>query len=259
VIPGFLAEGSGGTPLLFLHGIGGNAESFRAQLAHFGRARRTLAWTMPGYGGTPALVRTNFASLADSVLRLFDAERIERGCVVGHSLGGFVAQELASRAPGRLAGLVLYSTTAAFGRPHGEWQREFIAQRLAPLQAGRSMAEIAPGLIDGLVSTRASPEARKAAVASMAAVPTEAYRAALQLLVGFDRRELLPRLAMPTLLIAGAEDRTAPAEVMRRMAEKIRDAEIVVFDGVGHLAHLEAADAFNRAIDRFLARIERKA
>jgi len=169
----FIEKGEGGTPLLFLHGIGGNAEMFRGQLDHFGRTRRTLAWTMPGYGGTKPAAAPGFGPLADFVLRLLDRAGIDRAHVAGHSLGGFVAQEFAARYPERLAGLILYSTTAAFGRPDGEWQRQFIAQRMAPLHAGRSMPEIATGLVDGLISPRAGATARGAAIALMSSVPPD--------------------------------------------------------------------------------------
>jgi 3-oxoadipate enol-lactonase len=256
--PGFIEQGKGGTPLLFLHGIGGSAESYRGQLDHFGASRHTLAWIMPGYSGTPSPAEPTFPAFADAVLRLLDAADLHRVHLVGHSLGGFIALELAARGTGRLASLTLYSTTAAFGRPDGEWQRQFIAERLAPLAAGRSMREIATGLVDGLISPRASASARAAAIAAMAAVPAAAYRAALHLLVTFDRRDTLPHLAVPTLLIAGAEDRTAPAPVMQRMAEKIPGAEIVVLDGVGHLAHVEAPQSFDRALGAFLDRVEKR-
>jgi pimeloyl-ACP methyl ester carboxylesterase len=255
---GIIEFGRGGTPLLFLHGIGGNAENFRPQVEAFGARRRTLAWDMPGYGRSPPSLELTFDGLAGTLLRLLDEARIERIHLVGHSLGGFIALEVAARHPDRLASLVLYSTTAAFGRPDGDWQKEFVATRLAPLEAGRSMAEIATALVDGLVSPRATPEARAIAIGSMSRVPAASYRAALYLVMGFDRRDALPSIAMPTLLIAGAEDRTAPAAVMARMAEKIPGAELAVLDGVGHLAHLERPDAFNAALAAFLDRVDRR-
>jgi 3-oxoadipate enol-lactonase len=254
----FLECGRGGAPLLFLHGISGNAENFRPLVTAFGTGRRTLAWDMPGYGNSPPCLELSFDGLAGALLRLLDEARIERVHLVGHSLGGFIALELAARHPDRLASLVLYSTTAAFGRPDGEWQKEFVATRLAPLEAGRSMAEIATALVDGLVSPRATPEARDVAIASLSRVPPASYRAALYLVMGFDRRDALRSIAVPTLLIAGAEDRTAPAAVMARMAEKIPGAELVVLDGVGHLAHLERPDAFNAALAGFLDRVDQR-
>src|SRR5258708_20826889 len=134
------AVGIEGPAVLFLHGMAGDAECFRPQLAHFGRAFRALAWNMPGYGGTDLLPQTNFPSLADAVAALPDSRGIARVHLVGHSLGGMIAQEFAMRHPGSLASLTLSGTTAAFGRPDGDFQRDFIRQRLAPLEAGKAMA-----------------------------------------------------------------------------------------------------------------------
>jgi pimeloyl-ACP methyl ester carboxylesterase len=88
----------------------------------------------------------------------------------------------------------------------------------------------------------------------MAGVPPATYRKAVTLLTTFDRRELLPRIEIPTLVLAGADDRTAPASVMQRMAEKIPGSEYLVLDGCGHLGPMDQPDAFNQALEGFLAR-----
>jgi 3-oxoadipate enol-lactonase len=93
------------------------------------------------------------------------------------------------------------------------------------------------------------------ALTSMSRVKPETYRAALECLVGFDRRDALPHIAVPTLLIAGGTDTTAPAVVMERMAAKIPGARFVTIPGAGHLANLEQPAAFNRVLEEFLAGI----
>jgi 3-oxoadipate enol-lactonase len=250
--PGHIEAGRG-EPLLFLHGIGGEAESFRPQLDHFGATHRAIAWNMPGYAGTPRLAATTIPALADAALRLLDALRLDAVHLVGHSMGGMVAQELAATHPERLSSLTLSATSAAFGKPDGAWQADFLAKRLGPLDAGTSMAELAPSLVAELIGPGAEPAAREAAIRSMARVPEATYRAAIAALIGFDRRDALARIGVPTLLIAGEHDRTAPAETMRRMASRIAGARLVVIPGVGHLANLEAPAAFNATLARFLA------
>ena len=254
-VPSCLAIGDKGPALLFLHGIGGDAECFRPQLAHFGRGFRAIAWNMPGYGGTPLLPRTTFPDLADAVAALLDARGIARVHLVGHSLGGMIAQEFAIRHPGSLASLTLSGTTAAFGRPDGDFQRDFLRQRLAPLEAGKAMADLAARLVGGLVGPAPDPNGMATALNSMSRVKPETYRAALECLVGFDRRDALPHIAVPTLLIAGGADTTAPAVVMERMAAKIPGARFVTIPGAGHLANLEQPAAFNRVLEEFLAGI----
>src|SRR4029077_19007511 len=138
-------------------------------------------------------------ALADAVAALLDSSGIARVHLVGHSLGGMIAQEFAVRHPGSLASLTLSGTTAAFGRPDGDFQRNFIRQRLAPLEAGQAMADLAARLV-GPAPDR---EGMAIALSSMSGVPPETYRAALECVVDFDRRDALPLIAVPTLLIAG--------------------------------------------------------
>jgi 3-oxoadipate enol-lactonase len=254
-VPTCLVVGTKGPAVLFLHGIGGDAECFRPQLAHFGREFRAIAWNMPGYGGTPLLPQTTFPALADAVAALLDARGIARVHLVGHSLGGMIAQEFATRHPGSLASLTLSGTTAAFGKPDGDFQQEFIRQRLAPLEAGKAMADLAASLVGGLIGPAPDPAGMAIALASMGRVPPETYRAALECLVGFDRRDALPHIAVPTLLIAGGADTTAPAAVMERMAAKIPGARFVALPGAGHLANLEQPAVFNRVLEDFLREI----
>jgi 3-oxoadipate enol-lactonase len=251
VVPSCIAVGANGPAILFLHGIGGDAECFRPQLAHFGRAFRAIAWNMPGYGGTHLLPQMNFPALADAVAALLDSSGIARVHLVGHSLGGMIAQEFAVRHPGSLASLTLSGTTAAFGRPDGDFQRNFIRQRLAPLEAGQAMADLAARLV-GPAPDR---EGMAIALSSMSRVPPETYRAALECVVDFDRRDALPLIAVPTLLIAGGADTTAPAAAMERMAAKIAGARFITIPGAGHLANLEQPAAFNRVLEEFLAGI----
>jgi 3-oxoadipate enol-lactonase len=251
--PSCVAIGDKGPALLFLHGIGGDAECFRPQLAHFGHRFRAIAWNMPGYAGTPLLPRTNFPALADAVAALLDARGIARVHLVGHSLGGMIAQEFATRHPGSLASLTLSGTTAAFGRPGGDFQRDFIRRRLAPLESGQAMADLAARLVGGLIGPAPDADGMAIALSSMSRVPQETYRAALECLVGFDRRDALAQIAVPTLLIAGGADTTAPPAVMERMAAKVPGARFVTIPGAGHLANLEQPAAFNRVLEEFLS------
>ena len=105
---GYVAAGDPGMPpLVFLHGIGGAARAWHGQLDFFKHRYRAIAWDMPGYGDSPPLEPMTFPALADSLVALLDARSIERAVVVGHSMGGMVAQELVARMPDRVAALVL--------------------------------------------------------------------------------------------------------------------------------------------------------
>jgi 3-oxoadipate enol-lactonase len=238
--------------IVFLHGIGGAARAWRAQLMHFGSAARAVAWDMPGYGGSAPLAEVTITSLAEALARFLDQIGAQRPVLVGHSIGGMIVQQLIATRPGVARAVVLAETSPAFGRPEGEWQREFIAARLGPLDRGETMASLAPRLLAELVGDDPDPKGAALARECMAAVPAASYRAMMLALMGFDLREALARIAVPTLVLAGSRDTNAPAPMMARMAEKIPGAAYVCLEGAGHLAPLERPAAFNAAVDRFL-------
>ncbi len=253
-VPYFDERGGGGTTVLMLHGIGGGRQAFVHQMQPLADAGfHAVAWDMPGYGHSALVDPYTFETLADECVELIDVLDPVRLVLVGHSMGGMVAQEVASRVPGRIAALVLAGTSAAFGKADGDWQRGFVAERTAPLDAGRSMADLAADLVPQMVSPDAKDAARSEAIDVMAHVPPLTYRLALQALRGFDRRAGLASLAMPVLLIAGSDDRNAPPSVVKGMAERIPLANYLCLEGCGHLMPFERPDAFNDALLAFLA------
>src|SRR5690606_26516631 len=127
----------------------------------------------------------------------------------------------AARRPDLIERLVLCGTSPAFGKPGGDWQRAFIAQRTAPLDNGRSMAEMAHDLVPKMTGPEAEPEGIATAIACMSQVSPATYRHALKALVTFDRKAALPDIQVPTLLLASEFDRNAPPVVMQKMAQAI--------------------------------------
>ncbi len=256
-VPAYIETGDGPDAMLFLHGMGGDKHSWDGQLAHFGQnGRRAIAWDAPGYGDTPAIDDFSWPNLAAAVLALIDELRIDKVILIGHSMGGMIAQEFAYWYPARLRALVLSGTSPAFGRPDGEFQRAFVAARLAPLDAGRTMDELAPMAIRELVGDDPDPAGVIAATACMTAVQPDTYRRATNTIVTFDRRAALASIAVPTLVVAGSRDTNAPSAMMQRMAAKIPGARYIELPGAGHLANFEQPAAFNAALDVFVATLE---
>ncbi|NKE44659.1 alpha/beta hydrolase [Roseomonas frigidaquae] len=228
---------------ILLHGIGGPSWD--------GMIPGAIDWPMPGFCGTAPLPEMTFPALADSLRDALDARGLDRVTLVGHSMGGMLAQEFVARCPERVAKLVLYGTTPAFGGRDPSFAEQFLAARLGPLE-GRSMQDAAPDLMAGMLADSAPPDALPRALAAMRAIPEEVYRATLRCLTTFDRRADMARIAVPTLLIAGERDQAAPLKTMQRMAEAIPGARIVVVPGAGHLIHLEAPEPFRAALLPFL-------
>jgi len=239
---------------MFLHGVGGGHHAWDAQLRHFSdRGYAAHAWDQPGYGHSAAVEPYDLEQVSLALKRLIETLAGEPVVLVGHSMGGFIAQEAYVRFPQLVKALALCFTTPAFAGG-SEFAKQFVAARIAPLDEGRSMAEVAARLMPALRGTRSDPAGLAHAERIMAGIPPDTYRKAVALLTTFDRREDLARISTPTLVIAGSDDATAPAKTMQKMANTIPGAEYVVLEGCGHLGPMDQPDAFNAVLESFLSR-----
>ncbi len=253
----FQIAGDEGLPLVFLHGLGGDAEQWRPQLDGFSEHYRAIAWDMPGYGDSAPMEAMTFTGLADAVVTLLDRLAIQRAHLVGHSMGGMIAQTFARRHADRLRSLTLVATSGSFGKNAAgqvddAWRQSFIERRLGPLDRGASLAELAPKVVKGLIGDQPDAEGLEQAIMSMAGVPEDGYRAAVSCLAAFDGEADLAKIQTPTLLVAGEKDPVAPPKVMARLAERIPGSNLEILTGAGHLLNLEQPSAFNRILDGFL-------
>lgn len=251
-----LAWGQRGQPVaVLLHGVGGGRGGWASTGAALAAAGwRVLAADQPGYGLSAPVTPFDLAGMAGAVQQLIAWAGAERALVVGHSMGGMVAQELHARAPQCVAALVLGATSPAFGSQEGAWQAEFLRSRFAPLDAGLGMAGLADQLVPTMAGSLITTERLQAARQLMAEVPEATYRAALAALVRFDRREALQSIRVPTFVITGDADRTAAPEVARRMAARIAGADLHILLDTGHLLMLDQPERFDAALLDFLAR-----
>lgn len=243
-----------GSPVVFLHGVGGAATSWQFQLEEFSKTHRAIAWDAPGYGGSVPIEPLTFEALAAALIHLLDDLEVYDAHIVGLSMGGMVAQEVAASYPNRVRSLVLSATSPAFGPLDGEFQKNFVAARFAPLDAGKSMPELAAGVAN-MFGPDANPNGIEVAVRAMAATSEASYRASIACLVTFDRRDALPDIRVPTLVLAGETDENAPAPMMERMAAKIPGAQFICLTGAGHLANQEFPRRYNDVLREFLAEI----
>ena len=243
------------TSLVFLHGVGGGHHAWDAQLPFFAaNGYGAHAWDQPGYGESATVEPYDLEQVAAALLRLI--EKLDDGPVVlvGHSMGGFIAQEFHARSPAHVKGLALCFTSAAFGGGGSAFAREFIDARIRPLDEGKTMADIAAQLMPAMRGAQSDPAGLALAERIMGRVPPDTYRKAITLLTTFDRREKLAQINVPTLLVAGTDDKVAPASVMERMKAKIPAAEFVLLEGCGHLGPMDQPQPFNDTLLSFLRR-----
>ena len=240
-------------PVIFLQGIVGAARLWDPQLADFRAAGyEPVALDLPGYGARPPVDEMSFDMLAADVETEIEARKLDRPVIVGHSFGGMIAQACLRRRPQGYRAAVMSGTSPAFGNPSGDFQKKFVADRLAPLDAGKTMADIAPESVDQLMGPNADSAGRALLIEAMGAVSPRTYRAAVQCLVGFDERANLAAIQVPVLCIVGELDRNAPAAMMERMAGKIPGARYACLPGLGHMPNLEAPQTYDAAIVDFL-------
>ena len=154
--------------------------------------------------------------------------------------------------PNRLISLTLSGTSPAFGSPDGDFQKKFLAARLKPLDEGKTLADLAPGIVPTLMADNPNPEGVKIALASMSDCPSDTYRASMLAITQFDMRYDLVNIKVPTLVLAGEKDTNAAAPMMEKMAAKIAGSTFTLLPGVGHLANLEQPEAFDKALNDFL-------
>jgi pimeloyl-ACP methyl ester carboxylesterase len=253
-VPAFTDVGLPTQPaVVFLHGVGGGRQGWAPQQAHVAQLGwRSLAWDMPGYGDSAMVTPYDFTHLAQALWQMLDTAHIDQAVLVGHSMGAMVALQAWTQKPERIRAMVLAASSPAFGHSDGDFQKQFLAQRLAPLEAGKTMGDIADKLIPSMVAPGSTAPALALAREGMSAVPPNTYRAALHALVQFEQRAALPTITVPVLCLAAEHDRTAPPTVMERMAQKIPGARYACLAGAGHLLHDEQPEAFNAELEKFL-------
>jgi 3-oxoadipate enol-lactonase len=244
--------------IVFLHGIGGLAQGFDAHVEYFKqRGMNAYAWNQPGYGGQALVEPYTFEYLAQLLYENLARAIDEPTIVVGHSMGGMLAQSLAifnatSPRPLNLIALIIAHSSPAFGSVDGAFQRRFVADRVAPLDAGHTMLEVAQRLVPQMVAPNCPQAARAFCISMMGRVPAATYRAALSALVTFDARPHLHFLQQPTLCLAAEFDKTAPPLVLEKLAAKLPKGDYYCLPALGHLAPLENPEMFCKAIENFM-------
>lgn len=248
-IIGFREAGQG-PALLLLHGMNGSSKSWSHQLRAFSDTYRVIAWDAPGYGQSDP-VAPDADAYATQAAHLLNALRIEQTCVVGHSMGGVVAERFCARHLERATCLVLSGTHWGNAAPaDAPLAPKYIRrlqdlEKLSPEDYGKARAE------------KMLPESLPQEVFDqIAAIAAETRREGLlnagKMVEKADNRPFLGSLELPVLILTGSSDLVVTPERSEAMLDYLPNAHAVTLPGVGHAPYLEAPDAFNQAIRRFL-------
>jgi len=240
-----------GPPLLLIAGLGARGTSWHPFLEHATRYHRVLTFDNRGAGAAPAFDGpVSIRDLARDVLDLLDDLGIERIPVMGRSLGGMIAQELALLAPERVSRLVLVSTTGRVD-PHLRELFTLWAQ-LAEVGAPPELRHRS-SLLWCLSPAVQTPEVQTYLRARIRADRPEDYALQAWACAAHDAIERLKGLRIPTLVVCGENDRFMPTPHARALAAAIPRSRLRCIPGVGHLAYLESPDRFAAEVLGFLA------
>ena len=235
-------EGTG-PAVIFMHGIGGNRTNWAEQQAGLSQRYCTVAWDARGYGDSDDPVNPlKFSDFADDLNALLDHLGIRSAHLVGLSMGGMIAQDFYGRHAERVATLTLADTSQGFGAAGEADRQAFLAPRLKPLQEGLTPADLAPKMIAVLTGSKATEAVRQRLLESLSAVRAGPYIQALKAVVTTDFRDILPAIDVPTLIIAGTEDKVLPVSDSQALADAIPGSELTLIEHAGHLTNIEAPE-----------------
>jgi 3-oxoadipate enol-lactonase len=182
------------------------------------------------------------------VLRVAEHLKAARLHLVGLSMGGRIARNVALRYPERLKSLTLISSTPGFDALSAEGVKRFVTER-------RSRT---PQSLQRLIGSRASRAAYTELLDSVERIHEASYQKTLEASVAQDRAAPIEKISVPTLVIAGEEDTVYPPGLAREMARRIPGADLLMLEGTGHLANLEQPERFNQAVLTFLQKQENR-
>jgi pimeloyl-ACP methyl ester carboxylesterase len=239
-----------GPPLVFVHGAADDGRAWQPQLAALADEFTVVAWDEPGAGGSSDLPADfGLADYAHCLAALIEALALGPAHVAGFSWGGTVVQELYRHHPGLVATLILVDTYAGW---KGSLTEEEVGARVA---GAREMLAAPAGEFDptfpGLFAGDPPGEFVPLLEEIAASVRPQSLSTQLFVMAEADQRDILPRIAVPTLLLWGELDVRSPLSVARQFERAIPGAQLVVIPSCGHVSNLERPGPFNHAVREF--------
>ena len=247
-----------GPPLVLFHGIGEDSRVWRPQLEGLSEDFTVIAWDAPGCGQSddpaPDLSAWDLGFIAAGFVNRAAAGTVKPH-LLGLSWGSMVVLELYKGYPELPASLLLVSAYAGWA---GSLPPEEVDRRIALVEA--QIQEPPEEFVDQWLPTLFTERSNPAVVAEVTAVMLDVRPASLRALLSAsgrsDYRDVLPTIAVPTLLLYGEDDQRSPLPVARELHRQIPGAALTVIPGAGHLVFAEAPEAFNAEIRRFVQSLD---
>lgn len=246
----YLRSGTGGVPLVLIHGFGGDAAGWGFVQAALAAEQDVIALDLPGHGNSEKSVRDgSLDGQAEAVIAFLDALGIDKAHLAGHSMGGGIALALAVKTPARVASLTLIAPVGLGDGINVDYLKGFVAARkrrdvetvLRQLFADEAL--VTPALAEEIIRYKRLDGAQPALETLLAALLNgQAQRA--------QYRDKLGAIKVPVSVIWGAQDRIIPPEHAAGLPASVRVETVA---GAGHMPQVEAADQVNRVLKETIA------
>lgn len=248
-------------PILFIHGLSGQWQNWLENMPRFATQRRVIALDLPGFGRSEMPSdKVSIERYGRVVADLCDQLEISPAVVVGNSMGGFVAAELAITRPDCVERLMLIASA-------GVSQMD-VAKRPV-LAAGKAAGLLATSNVAQLKLVARRPKVRHWVLSLVARYPGRlkgdllfeglmkgadkpGFEDALRACLEYDFRDRLPQIGCPVVVVWGEKDAIIPVRDADRFVELIDGARKVIFEDTGHVPMLERPRTFNAELARFL-------
>jgi 3-oxoadipate enol-lactonase len=240
-----------GALVMLCHGLLGSLEMWQPQMRALGERYRVLRFDNRGHGSSGVTAPPyTVEQLAADAVGLLDVLGVPRAHFVGCSLGGMIGQLMGARYPERLRSLVLVSSRTVMP-PASMWEERIRIARTS------GIAALLPTMLERWFSPsfRASDRSAVDAVAAaVLATPVEGFVGACTAIRDTDHTRLLPRVAVPTLVMSAQDDPGVPVPDTICIQRAIPGAELALVEGARHLFSVERADVFDALLLKWLAR-----
>lgn len=248
----YMIEGAG-PPIVILHGMGNNSQSWKKQLEGLSEQFTVIAWDAPGYGQSsdPKEEFREFSQFADVLKGFIENLHYESVTLLGHSMGAAIAIDFCYRFPQMVDALIISDTTRGAAALSKEENEQKLANRLRNIET-LEPAEIAKLRVKELLSPDPNPEVQKEAERIYSQVRPIGFRSVAYSLYHLNQMDILPSISVPTLLICGELDKVTPVSESEVIHHTIKNSSFVTIPGTGHLCYQEDPLRFNIIVLDFL-------
>lgn len=246
-----------GRPLVLICGLGNDLSSWALQIPDMAKRYRVISFDNRGSGRTDAPDQPySIRMMAGDTVGLMDALGIDCAHVLGVSMGGYIAEELAMSCPQRVTSLVLATTSVGPYLLKISILLPWVRQALAGMSPMTSFQIMLPFMFnDRCFEDPGVLEMAVATIAGHSSTPPHILARQMTACAEHDARDRIGRITAPTLVLAGKEDPFVPFSLSQELAASIPGAHLRVLEGGGHGFSASMAEKFNRAVLEFLDQV----